>query len=108
MGREHHQLAVRIQKQQDPSSRARYILLCKDEVDKKKHKRNPFADPFVQLLQTPMQAQEVCIRLMRSVERAGLDVVCTLKFHAPAGLCRQPLGGSLWHRGCNSRRACPN
>jgi hypothetical protein len=56
---EHRQLAVRISRQQGPSSSGQYVLLCKEDIERKRHKKNPFAESYVQLLQTPLQSREV-------------------------------------------------
>lgn len=81
---EQRQLAVRIGQQQGPSSSVQYVLLCKEDVERKRHKRNPFAESYVQLLQTPLQSREVRIYYANGlkVKQQRGDQPCRLQEHA--------------------------
>lgn len=58
-------LSVRIVKRQDENNISKCALArSREDVEKKRHKRNPFDDSYVQLLQTPLEGVKVRISLL--------------------------------------------
>ena len=86
-------LAVRIVKRQDGNSTSKCALArSREDVERKRHKRNPFDDSYVQLLQTPLEGVKVCQTSLYDlylhqqvplISQAGLHVI---RFRADAGV----------------------
>ena len=71
-------LAVRIVKQQGEDNVSQCALArTREDVEKKRHKRNPFDDSYVQLLQTPLEGIKVQHTL--SIDQPSLRAVSTMR-----------------------------
>ena len=62
------QLSARIVRNRDTQQVERFTLLCnsKEDVVKKKHKKQPFAQAYVQLLHTPLEAAQASFHTISS------------------------------------------